>query len=324
MTVAGTAPDVLDLITDEEPLDGHDGRSGARIARARLEGLAVVVKRVSRDDPMLELTGDDVGRELALWSSGALDKVGNPVGHAIIAGGIVGNEYVTVMRDLGATVVGWRRLMPPSQVLQLVRSVSAVHRQFVAAVPAVTCSLERRLTLFAAHRAREAVGSPLSDSIRRGWERFDELVDDDIRSAVERVHRDPAVLAASLRRDGTTLLHGDLWVTNLAIVDGRTVLLDWGLATDGPPVLDFVIFLTGCASQIQIGADDFVDLVRRAGVTQDAAVFNAAFGWGIAELGWNKALDATEHPDPDHRDRERDALLWWCARARAALDAGLL
>ena len=38
-------------------------------------------------------------------------------------------------------------------------------------------------------------------------------------------------------------------------------------------------------------------------------------------LGWNKALDVTENPDPIARARERADLDWWVARVRRELDA---
>ena len=41
-------------------------------------------------------------------------------------------------------------------------------------------------------------------------------------------------------------------------------------------------------------------------------------------LGWNKALDAQTHPDPEVRVRERADLDWWVQRSREALGAGLL
>jgi hypothetical protein len=46
----------------------------------------------------------------------------------------------------------------------------------------------------------------------------------------------------------------------------------------------------------------------------------AALVW----LGWNKALDAAEHPDPAKRERERADLDWWVAQGRRTLAAGLL
>jgi hypothetical protein len=45
-----------------------------------------------------------------------------------------------------------------------------------------------------------------------------------------------------------------------------------------------------------------------------------AFCW----LGWNKALDVAEDPDPVVREREQQDLNWWTEQARQTLNAGLL
>jgi len=45
---------------------------------------------------------------------------------------------------------------------------------------------------------------------------------------------------------------------------------------------------------------------------------------GLMWLGWNKALDAAEHPDPAKRERERRDLEWWVRKARTALECGAL
>ena len=41
-------------------------------------------------------------------------------------------------------------------------------------------------------------------------------------------------------------------------------------------------------------------------------------------LGWDKALDIVEHPDPAVRERERAALPWWLRQAELALETGLV
>lgn len=45
---------------------------------------------------------------------------------------------------------------------------------------------------------------------------------------------------------------------------------------------------------------------------------------GISWLGWNKALDIVEHPDPAVREHERTALPWWLRQAELALETGLV
>ena len=41
---------------------------------------------------------------------------------------------------------------------------------------------------------------------------------------------------------------------------------------------------------------------------------------GLADLGWNKALDAAEHSDAEMRERARSDLEWWVRRGSHGLD----
>lgn len=61
-----------------------------------------------------------------------------------------------------------------------------------------------------------------------------------------------------------------------------------------------------------------------AGPECDETAMRLALLGGLVWLGWNKALDAAEHPDPIMRDREAADLAWWVGQGRVALDAGLL
>jgi hypothetical protein len=63
---------------------------------------------------------------------------------------------------------------------------------------------------------------------------------------------------------------------------------------------------------------------RAAGPAYDEDSMHLALLAGLVWLGWNKALDAAEHPDPAMRRRERADLDWWVARARTTLEKGYL
>ena len=117
------------------------------------------------------------------------------------------------------------------------------------------------------------------------------------------IHADPGPLADALVAHGTTLTHGDLWLVNAALQPDRTVLIDWGLATEAPGAVDFATFLMG-ASAVDASRDDLLDDVRRIhGSQHDEIALRLALLAAVADLGWNKALDATEHSDPSIRDR---------------------
>jgi hypothetical protein len=67
---------LLDRVVERTPLEGHDGRSGARLDRVTLaDGTRLVVKHATASsDLAMRVTDDPVGRELALWRDGVLDR----------------------------------------------------------------------------------------------------------------------------------------------------------------------------------------------------------------------------------------------------------
>ncbi len=107
---------------------------------------------------------------------------------------------------------------------------------------------------------------------------------------------------------------------------GCLTLIDWGVAAAGPAELDIGRLLAGCAHLFgAAGHDDLVALHREAaGAAYDDAALRLGLLAGIVWLGWNKALDIVEHPDPAVRERERAALPWWLHQAELALGTGLI
>lgn len=141
--------------------------------------------------------------------------------------------------------------------------------------------------------------------------------------AVAAIHDDPGPLAAALAARGTTLVHGDLWVVNAAFEGDGVVPIDWGLATEAPGAFDFATFLMG-ASHAAVGRDDLLEEVRAAnGDSHDETALRLALLASLADLGWNKALDATSD-DEVLSAAETAALNWWADQARRALALDLL
>lgn len=122
----------------------------------------------------------------------------------------------------------------------------------------------------------------------------------------------------------TTLTHGDLWLVNVALEPDQVVLLDWGIATEAPAVIDFASFLIGNASSVGASREEVIADFRLAeGPMVSDASMRLGFLVGLVELGWNEALDIVEHPDPDKRAHEHAELDWWMSAARPALDRDL-
>jgi hypothetical protein len=311
---------ILDRVVERSVLDDHDGRSGARLERVRLDdGTRLVVKYADPGtDLTIALTGG-VERERLLWSSGVLDRLPAGVGHAIVDIFDQDGTTVTVMRDLGDAVPGWKRKLTVRECDRILGALAELHRRFAGTPPDGLCSLETRLTLLSPRVAGSQPGE-LPRLIVRGWEHFADLVEPSVAEAVFALHDDPSPLTAALRRGGTTMLHADLWPVNLAVLPNEIVLLDWALATEGPPAVDLAIFLSGSAAHVELTREDLITHFRAHHPRTTPADLDLAFLAGLIDLGWNKALDATNHPDPTIRTRETTDLTWWLHHALPALD----
>ena len=320
---------LLDRTVHRLPLVGHDGRSGARLERIVLDdGTRLVVKRTSPAvDLVMRLNRAAVSREYELWRAGILDQLPAGVGHAVVGAWVDGDDTVLAMRDLGDAVVGWGHRLSRQSWRHILRGATAVHRAFQGAAVGGLCPLVDRVSLFAPWRMapeRDA-GNPMAAAVLRGWERFAEVVTADVAEAVFGVLERPDRLSAALSERAATFIHGDLWLVNVALEADQVTLLDWDLATWAPAALEFALFLNGNSSQIDARRDELVDDFRSVwGDEHDEVALRLALFAGLADLGWNKALDAVEHDDGTVRSRERADLDWWVAQARRTLELGLL
>jgi hypothetical protein len=309
-------------VVERGVIEGHDGKSGARLERVRLDNGSTLVVKTSdlATDLTVALSGGVQGEQL-LWATGALDRLPPGVGHPIIGIWDEGTSTVTAMRDLGNTVPGWSRVLTSGESLRILDALTAMHATFLGQAPEGLCTLEARLTLL----SPEAVGRapadhPLLGLIKRGWEHFADLVEPDVAAGVSAVHADPGPLATAMRALPTTLLHADLWLVNLALLEQEVVFLDWAVATVGPPALDLALFLTGASAHVEPTREELIEAFRARSPSTDDRAMDLALLGGLTDLGWNKALDAAEHPDPEMRKQARSDLDWWVRRGARGLD----
>jgi aminoglycoside phosphotransferase len=311
------------------PLAEHDGRSGARLERVVLaDGQRLVVKRFDpANDLAMAISDDSVGRELLLWLDGALDGLGPAVGHPIVAGWFDDGIAVLAMRDLGDAVLGWDRVLSRGECGRLFGAMLELHRLTRERTPAHACPLELRVGMLAPRRMVPfaAADHPLPAAVTKGWQHFFDLVPADVADAIRSIHADPGVLATALATRPTSLIHGDLFFPNIALEPEQVTFIDWGLATRAPSWLEVTMFLIGSMSNVDATTDELVDDFRRlSGPGHDEVAMRLSMLCTLADIGWNKALDAVEHSDSEKRRRELDELRWWEAQARRTLESGLV
>jgi hypothetical protein len=308
-------------------ISGHEGKSGAGLERVRLaDGRSLVVKRiVPAEDFTVSGTSGPPGCEYLLWRNGAFDRLPPGVSHALVDAWVEDDATVLVMRDLGDRVCTWSRRLTVDEAGWVMDRTAELHLSFLGDVPAGVAPLERVLALFAPDTIRPLAdrGVELMVLALRGWELFAEQVPADVCSAVLALLDDVGPLARALAGGPVTLTHGDLATVNMALDADALVLIDWAMATAAPGALDVARFVAGCACVVDVGREELLAAYRSAaGPAYDEQSMHLALLAALVWLGWNKALDATEHPDPAIRARERADLDWWVARARTALEIG--
>jgi hypothetical protein len=98
------------------------------------------------------------------------------------------------------------------------------------------------------------------------------------------------LIADPLRHEKYTLLHGDYWPGNIAVLkDSRQVVYDWQLTAVGPGILDLLTFVVKTAWWMEEGAPDRAELVRlyRHQLQERTGIEWSEKRW---ELLWDHAL----------------------------------
>lgn len=314
---------LADVVT-REPLAAADGRSGSLLERVVLaDGRALVVKHVRDGGDWIMRASHDHGRAAELWSSGVLARVPDVIDHAVVGAERAEDGWVVIMRDVSAALVPDHARLSRGDSRRVLEAAAALHARFWDDPPMELCSMaDRYRFLSPATARREADGADeVPRLIGRGWERFAEVVPADVAEPVLAVLERPEPFAAALSAFGSTLLQGDLKLGNLGLTADQVVMLDWGTQTGwGPPAVEVAWYLAINWSRVDATREQVLDDFRAAeGDRHDEDALRLALLGGLVQLGWDKALHASGHPDPAIRAREAADLAWWTARARDAL-----
>lgn len=322
-----THGNLLDDVVERVALSEHAGMSGAPLERVRLaDGRSLIVKRFTAEtDLTLALSGGEVGWEHVLWHSGALKQLPIGVSHAIVDTWVENGETVIVMRDLGAAMLTWENRLDAARCTWLVEHVGRLHRHFLGHPPDGLAPLAQVLSLFAPKRIKDYAHLQLLELALRGWEIFEDTVPADVAQPVLEILDDIEPLTSALLSRPLTLLHGDLATVNMAVELDDLVLIDWAMPTAAPGALDIARFIAGCSSVVDLSREEMLAVYQRAaGPAYDETAMRLSLLAGLAWLGWNKALDAAEHPDPATKAREQADLDWWVTQARKTLESGAI
>jgi len=315
-----------------EPL--LEGRTGASVARLRCRDASYVVKTVPRVSWRAAGTGCADGGEPRLWLSGMTGNLPPSIRWPVLDVSLEASSdcYRILMEDVGSGIRG-RGQFVPADSRELLRAIARMHADSFekawlerAPLPDVagTVRVFAEPVLHAAGARSSSdpwVAEVLRDFAVVGafLPGFLDLLGPQMADAYLTLVADDG-WQARLRQSRKTLLHGDLRRANIAFEDGGIALLDWELASAGPPGCDvqWHIFLHYWAYPppgVRPGDDgEFCDFYLRAfeealGRTVDRAEF--LDDWA---LGWLKVMATIGYILYDALPSDADA-----SEARSAL-----
>jgi aminoglycoside phosphotransferase (APT) family kinase protein len=300
------------------------GWSGNRIDRVVLtDGRALIAKRIVPGSDWLGRATRDPGREALLFADGVFARMPAAVDPTIVAAERDGGAWWVVMRDVSAELLDATTPLTREQNRFVLECVAAMWAEFWDEATPHLSTLSDRLACAApaiSEHERDDL-DVLPKQFEAAWEAFGEAVDADVATAVLELVDDVAPLAAALAARGTTLIHGDVRDENIALPEGRLVLLDWGLATQGHPAADLAWYMVHDVWRIAATHDEVVEDFRRAlGERDDPAALELGLISGLVQYGWIFGHSAVVHTDPAEREWARAELAWWVPRVRQALE----
>ena len=314
----------LGEVVEHRPMVSRGWSGNALEQLVLANGRRLVAKRIVPGTNWIDHHTKDDGREALLFSSGTLDRLPEAIDPAVVAAERDGDAWWVVMRDVSASLLPDEKRLTRAEHRRVLAAANGMWERFWGEQVPHLCSLHDCLALFSpaiAEAERDGLDL-LPKQYEVFWEAFAEAVDADVADAVLALVTDPAPLVAALDERGTTLVHADIRDEQIGLEGERLILLDWGRATQGHPVVDFFWSICHNGWRIDAGHDELVEDFRRArGDHDDALAVELGVITGLVMYGWVFGHSAAYHPDPAERDWARRELDWWVPRARRALES---
>jgi hypothetical protein len=344
------APETLTRVSGEPvesvrcaPFTGGHSASGSSFLTVETNngrGPRFVVKRSSpQSDWIVRATGDELGREVLIWTSGLLDRLPPEIIHPVIACARDEGGWAILMRDVSDALIPNPQVdLPISRVdhRRYLDALAALHVAFwdqAAMVdPALGyCSPAHLYTALSPETAWREIDHPneVVRWLREGWDLFWTMVEPDVADLLRQLFENPEPLCAALARYPQTLVHGDPRVANLGIVrdpQPRVVLIDWHFVGPSTPGVDLSWYLWNFGIRLPVTREMTVGWYRDGLAHQLGSRFDETWWQPQMELsllgqlmrgGWGSALDAVHASSVAVREWNRQDIAWWSEQARA-------
>jgi hypothetical protein len=265
----------------------------------------------------------DRPREALLQADGVFARMPHAIDPIAVAATQEDGAWWVTARDVSGVLLDADSTVPRDRHRFVMEAANTMWEAFWGERVPHLCTLEERLRCMAPSFAEvERHGLDLlPKQVEAAWEAFAEAVDPELAEAVTTLVEHPAPLVAALEERGTTMLHSDLRDENMGFDGSRLVLLDWGLACQGHPIVELAWYLMHNGWRTEGTRDELVEDFRRARGDNDDPMANELLGvTGLVLYGWILGHSAVVHPDPVEQGWGREELEWWVPLARRGLE----
>ncbi len=300
-----------------------------------------IIKRMRGDkDWVMAATNDTNWRSIAVWQQGLLDRLPAEIDHGIIACAVDEDGYAILMHNVSGALLPEDKPLTERNNAFVLEAMAALHTAFwedsvLNDVKLNLCTPEDFFTHTSPEKAsRIAQTNPsfVLDMIIEGRRLIPKFVDADIAELMHDLVHDPEPLCAALIHYPQTLVHTDVRLANLGLMQGkhpRLIMLDWARQTKTVPAVDLVYYLvSGNSSRFPISFEESINLykqqlARRLGDRFDDSWWQpqleisllGTFSTMACFMAWG-----AEHSDDEfYRNQDRLDLQWWAEQARLGI-----
>jgi aminoglycoside phosphotransferase (APT) family kinase protein len=337
------------------PTDGWSGATFSLLPRA--DGVRFVLKRDAyAKNWIARATADHELREAAVAAAGGADDIEltGSIDLPYVGAARDLDGAAILMGDLSGTLIAWEdraAVLDGDALSTVIDAVAALHAAPLAHWLASDsgehwpwCPLPARLLLLGRPSAQRYAddGTWVGERFLAGWDAFDRLASPPARRLIESLSAEPAPLIAALERLPYVALHGDLKLSNVALLPGgRIALIDWQMTLRAPVAVELGWFLVSNVALLPAAPVPVLDVYRDAmrrqlarSVDGEPAAWDGLIGdwdaqtdlaWvvGLLLRGWRKGIDAQAGVSHPSGMSAAEDLAWWCEMAIKAAERRL-
>jgi len=239
------------------PFDTSNGFSRNELYKLEVDEQKFVMKRLRPAvDWLAIISNDHLCRSIRVWQYGLLDRLQPYIQHGILAACQDGDDFAILMCDVSPGLLNGQELTPRSiyHILDMLARMHAIfwEEENLKAVELGLINNLASIIPFSTKPEHYQHAPHILEILQHGWSALYELVEPDIRDALQSLMENPLPLNIFLAKLPATFVHKDFRQDNLAFFPETMELIafDWQMAGYAPLTMDLCWFMGSLAEQL--------------------------------------------------------------------------